>query len=338
MDGYAVNAWGSPAPEPYLLERQAFGRGPTGSALRKGHAVPISTGDPLPRGANAVVRVEAARVEDGRLYVATGVRRGQDVVPRGEFLARGSLLLDRGQQVTPYHLSALIAEGRSEAWVHDPRVAILPIGSELRGAKGPREGGTPDSIGPVVRALLHFARPTLLPAVADEPETVRRAIHDAISRCELLFTIGGASRGNRDATKRVLERMGTLLFEGVTVNVLKQGGVALVSGRPVVVLPGQITSALTVFHEHGLHVLSRLVGEELRIFENVELGEEVTVHHRMDSTVLFRRIGGRIHPLPWGVAHGPALLAAEGFAVLRRGRTYHAGERIRWMRFLMNSQ
>jgi hypothetical protein len=32
----------------------------------------------------------------------------------------------------------------------------------------------------------------------------------------------------------------------------------------VIVLPGQLVSAITVFHEHGLHVLSRLVGRELR--------------------------------------------------------------------------
>ncbi len=322
MDGYAVRLANGPSAGPFPVP----GRNPT--TLRPGEAIPIATGSPLPRGANAVVRIEATRQEGGELYCSSPVEPGQDIVPPGEFLHRGEVVLERGEPVTPYHLGALIPLGKLRIPVFDIRVAILPIGDELRPHDHPGRGTTRDAIGPVVQGLLGFARPSLLPPVTDDPDAVRTAILREVARCDLLLTIGGASRGPRDLTKGVLGELGETLFEGVTVNVLKRGGVAIVEGRPVVVLPGQITSAVTALHEHGLHILSRLVGRELRRFEEVELGEEVAVHHRMDTTLLFRLDGGKAFALPWGVARGQALLQARGFAVLAHGHTYPRGTRI----------
>jgi len=100
----------------------------------------------------------------------------------------------------------------------------------------------------------------------------------------------------------------------------------------VVVLPGQLIAAITVFHEHGLHVLSRMVGRELRRFEEVRLGIDLRVDHRMDSLFLFAISEGVATPLPWGVARITTLLGAQAFAVLDHDRQYRSGQRLRVQR------
>ena len=126
--------------------------------------------------------------------------------------------------------------------------------------------------------------------------------------------------------------MGEILFEGVQVNVIKRGAVALVEGTPVLVLPGQIVSAVTNAHEHGLHLVGRMAGRELRRLERAKLSEAVTVNYRMDSTYLFRLHDGHADPLSWGVARMSALLNANAFGFLERGRRWAAGDEVELQR------
>jgi molybdopterin molybdotransferase len=275
-----------------------------------------------------VVRVEASRAQGELLHVQGPVHPGQDVIPRGESIRRGETILERGERVRPYHVGVLLAEGIGRLRVYDVRVSILPIGDDIRGpGRGP-SGSTADLIGPVVARLFDFAAVRLLPPIPDDPARLRRAIASEVRRSDLLITIGGASVGARDVTKSTLSGMGEILFEGVRANVMKRGAVALVQRTPVLVLPGQIVSAVTNSHEHGLHLVGRMAGSELRRREFATLSEPVEVNHRMDSTYLFRVHDGQADPLPWGVARWSALLEANAFGVLPRGRRWAAGDRV----------
>jgi len=60
--------------------------------------------------------------------------------------------------------------------------------------------------------------------------------------------------------------MKTNKIRRIAVNVIKRGGVGVIGDIPVINLPGQVVSAITVFHEHGLHILSRMIGKEVRKF------------------------------------------------------------------------
>ena len=53
----------------------------------------------------------------------------------------------------------------------------------------------------------------------------------------------------------------------------------------------------------------------------------------MDSTYLFRVHDGRADPLPWGVARWSALLEANAFGVLGRGRRWAKGDpvELQWL-------
>lgn len=254
------------------------------------------------------------------------------MIARGESIRRGEALVERGERIGPYHLGALLAEGVRSVPVYDLRVSLLPVGDEIRARRTRETDTVADFIGPVIRRVFEFATVRSLPPVGDERGRLRSAIDREVRRSDLLVTIGGASVGEGDVTKRTLSEMGDLLFDGVRANVIKRGAVAVVQGTPVLVLPGQIVSAVTSAHEHGLHLVGRMAGRELRRFERAKLSEPVTVSHRMDSTHLFRLHDGEAEPLPWGVARMSALLHANAFGILERGRRWTAGDEVELQR------
>ena len=333
MDGYALRLGARSATGPFRLRTSAvMGRPSDRSSLRAGEAVYVGTGAPLPRGANAVARIEATRVAAGRLRLRHPAKTGQDILRSGESVRARDRVLERGRPIRPVDVGALIALRTRKVPVFEIRAAVLPIGDELAGSPNGPANGVPEYLGPVVAGLLGFCAVDLQRPLPDDRTEVARALRRVARGYDLVITTGGSSVGAKDVTKIALGDVGRLLFEGVTTNVLKRGAVGIVDGTPVVVLPGQIVSAVTVFHEHVLHLLSRMVGRELRAFEETTLDEDVAVRHRMDTTYLFRLSGGKANPLPWGVARITALLRADAFGLLQRGREYHAGETIRVQR------
>ena len=333
MDGFALRI-GAGSPEgPFRLRRSTVSGGPRGrSRLRGTQAEYIVTGAPLPRGADAVVRLEMTRVESGQLHLRQPARRGQDIVRSGESVRPGDRVLERGRPIRPVDVGALLALGVRRVPVYRVRVSILPIGDELARPAPRSRPGVPEYIGPIVAGLLDSCEVELSPPLPDDRRTVTRALREAARTHDLVLTIGGSSIGEKDVTKSAIEDAGRLVFEGVRANVLKRGAVGLIDGVPVVVLPGQVVSAITVYHEHGLHVLSRLVGRELRTYEELPLAKDLDGHHRMDATYLVRCVAGKAEPLPWGVARITALLRADAVGTVSRGRRYRSGDVIRVQR------
>lgn len=328
MDGFALCV-DPEAVTPLFRIRPVPGRARRGTGrLRPGEAVPIATGGVLPAGANTVVRVEATRTEDGRLYLREPAVVGQDTIAPGEVMARGDTILERGEPIGAVQVGALLAQQVRSVPTLRPRVTILPIGDEVVPAGHPTRGRVADFLSPIVASLLHFAAVRVVPPVPDDRAKVSRTLRRASRNADLVVTLGGSSVGPKDVTKAALGEVGQVLFEGVSVNVLKRGAVGFVGRTPTIVLPGQVVSAVVTFHEHALHVLSRMVGRELRRYEEVVLAEDVAVEHRMDSVYLFRVSAGLAGPLPWGVARMTALLRANAFGILERGRRYRTGERI----------
>jgi molybdopterin molybdotransferase len=319
MDGYAVRAADGP---PSHIRAPEDRPGP----LLRGEAVPVSTGGPLPPGADAVVRREATRATpEGGLEVLESLWPGKDVHPVGEDVRAGDVLLARGERVRSAHLGVLIEQGLREVPVLSARVGLLAVGSELVPPGAPSAGRTPDAISPMLLPLVPSPEVAYLGPVGDDPSLFRRALESALAEHDLVITVGGASVGDGDPVKPVVSEGGELLFEGLRANVLKRAAVGQVGGRPIVILPGQPVAAVTAFHEIGLAVLERMWGVPLRRSERWPLAEPVAAHHRMDATLLFRLEDGAARPLAWGAARYGTLARADGYAVVPRGTQLPAG-------------
>ncbi len=107
-------------------------------AVELQEAARIVTGEPLPVGADAVVRTEDSRPDAAGsgpprvIEVLRTVDRGQNVVHRGEWLTAGTVLVPAGSRVKPAMIPLLASQGCVHPVCHRRvRVAILAVGDHL---------------------------------------------------------------------------------------------------------------------------------------------------------------------------------------------------------------
>ena len=271
VDGYALraeDAYRASEEEPVVLrlnpEEVPTGVVPQG-AVGPGTATPIATGGMLPRGADAVLMVEHARLAGDRLEVVRPVPPGANLSFAGTDLARGELVLRKGTRLTARETGLLAAVGRADvAAVRRPRVAVLSTGDEII-APGlpPRPATVYDAnatlLADAVREL--DGVPVALGVVNDDEVMLEAALRRGLETADVVLLSGGTSKGAGDLSYRVLARHDP----GVVVH-----GVALKPGKPiclgasgttpVVILPGFPTSAVFTFHEFVAPVVRRLAG------------------------------------------------------------------------------
>lgn len=299
VDGYAVRArdtFGASEDRPAWLNLDdAAGVIEPGAApVRElddagGAAIPIATGAMLPRGADAVVMVEHARlrVDEGeadppkqpganpperkriRIAVSRPVAPGDHVSFAGSDIAKGETVLWRGTVLTARETGILAAIGVDRLDVQrKPRVAILSTGDEIRAPGQPLEPGTIHDANATMIADAVRERggePIPMGIAPDDLDAIRDAIRRAVGplRADLLVLSGGTSKGAGDLSHRVFaepEFAPGLVVHGVALKPGKPVALGAVGDVPVAVLPGFPTSAIFTFHEFVAPRIDRLRG------------------------------------------------------------------------------
>lgn len=272
MDGWAVRAeetHGANRDRPArlrVIETVYAGALPT-RALQPGDAARIFTGAPIPRGADAVVRQEAARATPDGLAVDIfiPVPPGHDIRREGEEVLSGTCLVASGQRVSATVLGVLASQGATQVCVRPaPRVAVLATGDELVRPGEPALAHQVYESNLVLVAALarevgaevcHLAR------ARDDEDTLREAITRLSSDVEVLITTGGASVGDKDHVKRVLASLGAcFVVDGVALKPGKPVAVARLGPTTVVVLPGNPGAATVAFDQLARPVLLKHQG------------------------------------------------------------------------------
>lgn len=273
VDGFAVRAAdvegassGMPVRLSLNAEVIACGAVP-GLTVHVGTATPISTGGPVPRGADAIVMIEQTETEgEAGLLVARAVAPGQNIAFAGSDIAQGQTLLRRGTMIGAREIAMLAAVGLGtvEVW-RKPRVAVLSTGDELvQPGEALRPAAVYDSNGPTVAAALeeNGCLALRLGAVADDPRQLRVAMTAAFAEADALILSGGTSKGAGDLTYRIVGDLGApgIIAHGVALKPGKPLCLAVCDGKPVVVLPGFPTSAMFTFHDIIVPFLRILAG------------------------------------------------------------------------------
>uniref|UniRef100_A0A3Q2WFS4 Gephyrin n=1 Tax=Haplochromis burtoni TaxID=8153 RepID=A0A3Q2WFS4_HAPBU len=214
-DGYAVRAADGPGDRFIMGESQA-GQQPTHTVM-PGQVMRVTTGAPIPCGADAVVQVEDTELlresEDGteelEVRIMVQARPGQDIRPIGHDIRRGECVLAKGTHMGPSEIGLLATVGVTEVSVHKfPVVAVMSTGNELL---NPEDDLHPGKIRDSNRSTLlatiqEHGYPTInLGIVGDNPDDLLSALHEGISRADVIITSGGVSMGEKDYLKQVLD-------------------------------------------------------------------------------------------------------------------------------------
>uniref|UniRef100_A0A8C2ZKL2 Gephyrin n=1 Tax=Cyclopterus lumpus TaxID=8103 RepID=A0A8C2ZKL2_CYCLU len=214
-DGYAVRAADGPGDRFIMGESQA-GQQPTHTVM-PGQVMRVTTGAPIPCGADAVVQVEDTELlresEDGteelEVRIMVQARPGQDIRPIGHDIRRGECVLAKGTHMGPSEIGLLATVGVTDVSVHKfPVVAVMSTGNELL---NPEDDLHPGKIRDSNRSTLlstiqEHGYPTInLGIVGDNPDDLLSALHEGISRADVIITSGGVSMGEKDYLKQVLD-------------------------------------------------------------------------------------------------------------------------------------
>ena len=316
MDGYALAArdtqGASPAQPRAFAYSEVVGAGHLAKApLPPGGAVRIMTGALLPRGADAVAKLEDTQALDPapgasqRFALPRPLRPGENVIPPGARMARGQTLLGTGSVLDAQELGMLASLGRSRINVYRrPRVALLALGDELVELGQPvGPGQIPLSNLYVLQALAgrYGAEARSLGIARDDPAHIRAALEPCLApaappRCDLLLTLGGSHRGDFDFAHSVLEGLGARLH--ITRTRMNSGPSTLFAtvGETLVFgLPGTPATSWMAFEVLVRPALWRLAGR-------ANLGHP-TLQARLLEPLALRP--GRTHFLPARLQAGP---------------------------------
>src|SRR5215213_1591025 len=339
MDGYAVVAADS---SPW---REVIGVQTAGNMLdaevTDGYAVRITTGAPVPRGADAVVKVENTEpAEDHVIVHQTEVAEGENIRPVGFDLRRGDLLLSAGTRLGPAEIGLVAGLGLSPIAVRRrPRVSILSTGDELV------EPGEP--VGPgQIRDSNRFSLIAALQAEGaevvwagkghDERDALEALVRERLADSDILITSGGVSMGETDYIKPILLELATVHFRRVFMKPGKPFNFATAGSKLIFGLPGNPVSALVGFELFVRPALATLAGakEVMRPKALVTLAHDTPPTERIEYQRAIVRVDGdgRLVASTTGNQASSRLASLVGVNALLvippRDERYRAGERV----------
>lgn len=266
MDGFALRGAELPTTgeRAFRLIGEVFAGADSAPPVGVGECVRITTGAPLPEGADTVVMKEHVALAGGRVVVRAGERAGSHVRLAGEDYAAGDLAFAAGTRLGAAQLAVVATLGIAEAPVRRrPRVAIFPTGNELVPPGTPLGfGKIHASNGLMLAALARAAggEVVLQRCVRDDPAALRASLLEAAATADLIATSGGVSVGEADHMPRVLGALGEIHFHHVA---LQPGGPTIfgeIGACPVLGLPGNPVATAVAFRVLGGFALRAMLG------------------------------------------------------------------------------
>ncbi|MGH7118753.1 MAG: molybdopterin molybdotransferase MoeA [Acetobacteraceae bacterium] len=268
VDGYAVHA-ADLADAKALPVEGRVAAGEVGAAgLRPGTARRIFTGAPLPDGADTVFMQEDVTIDTaGHAHLPPGLHRGANTRLQGEDVPAGSKALPAGRHLRPQDVALAAALGLASLPVRQPvRLALFSTGNEVV------EAGQP-----LPPAKLYDANRMLLAALArragaqvsdlgilpDGKAEIAGALQAAAATHDIVLTSGGVSTGEEDHVRGALATLGRLVFWRLAIKPGRPVAMGIISGTPLVSLPGNPVAAFITFVHVARPLLAALAGATL---------------------------------------------------------------------------
>lgn len=247
MDGYAVRSQDA-ATVPVALRltgESAAGHGFTGS-VGAGEAVRISTGAPVPHGADSIVIQEDTERDGETVHINAAPAPGRWIRRTGLDFEAGQVLLPVGRVLTARDVG--LAAAMNVPWLsvrRKPRVALIATGDEVvmpGDPLGPDQILSSNSLALAAYVTALGGEPINLGIAADD-EAALAAIAGGARGADLLVTTGGISVGDHDLVRRVLGDAGLDIgFYRVAMRPGKPLMFGTLGTVPVLGLPGNPVS------------------------------------------------------------------------------------------------
>src|ERR1700680_764367 len=334
MDGYAVRSAditpvmsGEPV-KLRVVETVAAGDFAS-RPLKRGEAMRIMTGAPVPEGADSVIRKEDTDGGSAKVEIREARDVWKNIRPAGEDYQRGEVLAKRGDPIKPALIGVRASSGVAKVKAFKrPRVAIISSGDELVDI---------DDFDEVVaqRKIISSNSYTLdaltrvaggLPGgrgtAADTKASLRRKLERA-GGCDLILTSAGVSVGDLDHTRDVFASLGgKQRFWKVNMRPGAPLAFGMLHDVPWVGVSGNPVSAMVSFELFVRPALRKMQGYValFRRTVTVTLEEEVKIgaklKHFLRARVTRSEDGSLVARLTGHQSSGPLTSMAKANALL----------------------
>jgi molybdopterin molybdotransferase len=226
----------------------------------------VWTGNPIPTGADAVVMLENTEKREGKLDVWSQLAPGENISKRGEDTKKGDVVAKAGTRLNPYHIGLAAALGYSQLKVYErAKIGVLATGNELTEVGTQLSGNLIyDSNKVILSAVCRElgAEPTDCGIAKDDVDEIAAKIQRALKTQDAVITTGGTSVGGLDLVPDAVNKLGGpgVIVHGVALRPAMPTAVAVLEGKPVLILSGNPVAAIIGFEVFGRPMVCRLLG------------------------------------------------------------------------------
>jgi molybdopterin biosynthesis enzyme len=278
----------------------------------------VEVGQAMPPDTDCVAPFDAVKLSGTRAEALTTVNPGDGVLPAGGDCDLGLALRRAGERMRAIDLATFAAAGIASVTVREPRIRVLPL----------RGSGIINAAARLVASDIerHGGSARLDDAGRDFGAMLRAENADAI------VAIGGTGHGRNDSSVQTLVRAGRLAVHGIALTPGETAAFGFVGSRPVLLLPGRLDAALSVWLLLGRRLLERLaaMAEESEAVETLPLARKVTSTVGLAELVPVRRNAGTAEPLASKYLSLTVLARANGWMLVpANSEGYAAGTPVR---------
>jgi len=234
-------------------------------AIQRGQTVRVTTGAPLPAGADAVLSEEFCRRHSDVIEAFNTAGAGRNIQQQGRDIRMGDALVAQGVKLNPAQIGLLAAAGLAAAEVYkSPKVAVIATGDEVvaPGRKLAKGQLYASNMTQIAAWLAQLGLPYLTQLVADQKKDIKGAIEKHLPDVDAFITSGGAWGSERDLILDVLAELNWQgIYHRVRMGPGKPVGFGLLNDKPFFCLPGGPSSNEMAFLQLGLPALLKMRGQ-----------------------------------------------------------------------------
>ncbi len=219
--------------------------------LNKGEGIRISTGAPIPEGADAVIKIEDTEIDNKRINLYISLPPGKNISKKGEDIKKGTQILNRGTELKAEHIALLTSLGFKRVKVHTkPKVSVFSSGDELL---EPGDillpGKIYNSNTPMISALVNLYGGEVIrgETIKDDKNVIKNRSWDAAEDSQVIIFTGGTSVGTKDYLPEVIKESGTILTHGIAQKPGAPVLIGLLGETLLFCLPGTPVAAYVSF-------------------------------------------------------------------------------------------
>ncbi len=278
MDGFAVR---SDDGYPLRISGSAYA-GDRIANINRGEAISIATGAFLPQGADAVLKIEDARIKDDLLY-GKSLKRWENVFRAGSDYRVGDKIFEKNHRIMPQSTALLYSLGIEKVPVYKKiRAGIISTGTEIH------NGMIKNTNAVLIQGFMKElgCESTFIGTVPDDYDRTKELLLNSAGRYDTVFTTGGVSVGERDYVADIIAEVGEIVFHRVTIRPGKPIAVGVLNDTPVFALPGKPTGAFA-----ALEMVVRSYFTDIpRATSELTINEDVVLQERGFNYILFVKI------------------------------------------------